>query len=252
MLLNKKIVAFDLDGTLAESKQVITREMSDLLARLLIKTKVIVVSGGSFSQYQKQFLPFLPEKGMNKSNLILLPTCGSQSYEFNSDLNQWQKIEEVGFLPGVKKQVIKSLEEIIKSNQYDIPTKTWGEIIEDRGTQITFSALGQNAPILEKQKWDPDQIIRQRIKETLVTMISEVDISIGGMTSVDILPKGHNKAKGLERLLKRLDYQPDELVFVGDAIFPGGNDYSVFEAGIETIKVENVKQTAEIIEGWLS
>jgi len=252
MPFTKKIVAFDLDGTLTESKQSLAPDIAELLAKLSSVAKVAIISGGSYKQYEKQFLPFLSTIDLVKSNLFLLPTSGSQCYEYDSNLSQWKIVDEEPFPAEVKDRVLVAFKEIIASGQYGIPTESWGEIIEDRGTQITLSALGQEAPIVEKQKWDPNQQKRQKIKAELEKSLPEVNIGIGGTTSIDILPKGFNKAIGLKRLLERLGYQPTDLLFVGDAIFPGGNDYSVFEAGIEIVKVVGPKDTAKVIETWLN
>jgi hypothetical protein len=79
-----------------------------------------------------------------------------------------------------------------------------------------------------------------------------VDILINGSSSIDILPKGFNKAVGLTRLLEKLGLGKKDMLFVGDALFPGGNDYSVLEAGIKTIAVGGPEEAASIIEKWVS
>jgi phosphomannomutase len=52
----KKLIVFDLDGTLAESKSSVDAEMSELLHELLAIVKVAVISGGDWSQFEKQLL----------------------------------------------------------------------------------------------------------------------------------------------------------------------------------------------------
>jgi hypothetical protein len=252
MSFSKKIAAFDLDGTLTESKQPLSVEMAELLVKLTAVTKVVIISGGSYAQLEKQFLPFLPRTGLVKDNLILLPTSGSQCYEYDHHSGQWKITTEEGFPADVKARVMAVVKEIVESGQYEIPPQRWGEYIEDRGTQITLSALGQEAPIAEKQKWDPDQRKRRKIKAVLNARLPEVDIGIGGTTSLDILPKGFNKAVGLKRLTERFGYRLADLAFVADEVFPGGNNYSVFEAGVETIRVNNPEETASVIKDWLS
>ena len=226
--------------------------MAELLAKLTALTKVVIISGGSYAQFEKQFLPFLSRTGLVKNNLILLPTSGSQCYEYDRRSDRWKITAEECFPADVKEKVMAVVKEMVESGQYEIPSQRWGECIEDRGTQITLSALGQAAPIAEKQKWDPDQKKRRKIKAELDARLPEVDSGIGGTTSLDILPKGFNKAVGLKHLTERFGYQLEDLAFVADEVFPGGNNYSVFEAGVETIRVNNPKETALVIKDWLS
>ena len=75
--------------------------------------------------------------------------------------------------------------------------QVWGEVIEDRGSQITFSALGQQAPLEQKDKWDPDFTKRKKIKAILDTLIPEFSVRMGGATSIDITKPGIDKAYGI-------------------------------------------------------
>lgn len=261
MLNNKKIVVFDLDGTLAESKQKLSKDMAELLLSLVKKVTVVIISGGSIEQFRKQFLPVWRDilsslddqkKLEINKNLILLPTSGSQRYEYNDQTNDWQIVSEEKLPDDLKNKIRTEIDEIIKSDLYSIPLNNFGERVEDRGTQITFSALGQDAPLALKKDWDPDRNKRQKIKQVLEKEIPEADFYIGGLTSVDILPKGFNKGVSLEKLLAGFSLPKSELVFVGDAIFPGGNDYSVLESGFESLKISGPDQTRAIIENWLS
>ena len=77
-----KLIIFDLDGTLAESKQPLTGEMATLFAKLLAVTKVGVASGGALPQFIKQIVDRLP-RHTNLANLYLLPTSGAALYEFD-------------------------------------------------------------------------------------------------------------------------------------------------------------------------
>ena len=254
MLSGKKVVAFDLDGTLAGSKLPLMPEMARLLCGLASKVKVIIISGGSFSQFKNQVLPGLvaaaPKSGGILGNIILMPTCGSQCFDYGETSGGWELSYLEPFPEKLKIRVLAALNEVISSGRHDIPEKVYGDHIEDRQTQITLSALGQRAPIEEKAIWDPDSLKRQKIKEELELKVPEVQILIGGTTSVDILPKGFDKATGLKKFLKKVDLQISDMLFVGDAVFPGGNDYSPLEAGIESIKISDPEETARLIESW--
>ena len=107
----------------------------------------------------------------------------------------------------------------------------WGEPIEDRDSQITFSALGQGAPLNEKETWDPDFAKRKAIKAILAPLIPEFSIQLGGSTSIDVTRPGIDKAYGVRKLHETLGIAIADMIFVGDAIFPGGSDYPAKQAG---------------------
>lgn len=253
MLPDKKIIAFDLDGTLAVSKSAITKEMADLMKALIKERMVFVISGGAFKQFQMQFLPLLSKDNSMMPfihNLKLLTTSGSQRYEFNEVKKDWVLTDKVPLDEEVKNKAKKLLKEIIDSGLHDLPKNPKGDIVEDRDTQLSFSALGQDAPIEEKKIWDPDQQKRQKIKSEIEAKIPGITVRIGGTTTLDILPKGFDKAVGINRILEKLGFEKSDVLFVGDAIFPGGNDYAMKEAGFDTISVKGPEETAEIMENW--
>ena len=254
MLPSKKIIAFDLDGTLAVSKSPITKDMADLLKQLIKQKLVVVISGGWLKQFEMQFLPqFLDDESMASyiHNLFLLPTSGSQRYEYNEKDKTWQMTDKEPLDEETKKRAKELLEEIILSPEYGIPPNPIGKIIEDRDTQITFTPNGQQAPIEIKRLFDPDRKKREKIKAVLDPELPKASVLINGSSSIDIVPKGFNKAVGLKRLLNKLNLTINDMIFVGDAIFPGGNDYSAYEAGIETISVKGPEETTLIIQKWV-
>lgn len=243
----KKIIAFDLDGTLAESKHSMTQDMATLVSKLAQQIKVIVISGGSYSQYQKQFIPMIGSEHLE--NIILMPTNGSVRYEYKN--NAWVMTKSFPFDEDVKARVLAELNTIITNEEFEVPTEHFGEYVEDRGTQITFSGYGQIAPNEKKSMWDASREKRIKIKEYLESRIPEIEAHVGGMTSVDILPKNFNKAAGLIAYLEENNVSKNDAMFIGDAVFPGGNDYSPSQVGIETISTNGPEHTKEIIETLL-
>lgn len=254
MLPNKKIIAFDVDGTLTTSKTLITDSMADLIKKLIQRRMVISIAGGSFHQLETQFLPpFLNDSSMLPyiKNFTLLPTSGSQRYEYSEVKREWILTDKEPLNDGVKERAIKLLQDVIDDPAYGIPLNPIGNIIEDRDTQITFTPNGQQAPVDIKMRFDPDRKKRQKIKEMLEPKLPEVSILINGTSSIDILSKGFNKAVGLSRYLEKVGFQKSDVLFVGDGLFPGGNDYSIHEAGFDTIAVKNPGETELIIRQWL-
>ena len=239
----KKLIVFDLDGTLAESKASLEREMSALIGELLGIVKVAVISGGNWPQFEKQVLAKLPHDERLK-NLSLLPTCGTKFYRYDSG---WKLLYSEDFTAGEKQKIIYSLKHVMETSGFAVP-QTWGDIIEDRGSQITFSALGQQAPLAEKQQWDADFAKRQRMKAQLDQLIPEFSIRLGGTTSIDVTKPGRDKAFGIRKLRDTLGIAIEDMVFVGDALFPGGNDYPAKEAGVFSIQVRDPNESKRVIE----
>jgi HAD superfamily hydrolase (TIGR01484 family) len=239
----KKLIIFDMDGTLAESKSSIDAEMAKLLNSLLGIVKVSVISGGAWSQFEKQVLAHLSHDDHLK-NLSLLPTCGTKFYQYESN---WEQLYSEDFTDVEKKKIISSLKDAITSSDCKVE-KVWGEVIEDRGSQITFSALGQKAPLEEKEKWDPDFAKRKRMKAVLDKLIPEFSVRLGGATSIDVTKQGIDKAYGIRKLRDVLGIAISEMIFVGDALFPGGNDYPAEQAGALSIQVKNPHETKRVIE----
>lgn len=239
----KKLIIFDLDGTLAKSKSAIDKEMAELLKRLLNVTQVAIISGGDWPQFQKQVLSQLSKK-TNLKKLAILPTCGTKFYQYKKD---WEELYEENFTVDEKKQILNSLHDAIEEADLNIG-ETWGNQIEDRGSQITFSALGQEAPLEAKKDWDNDFEKRKKITKPLKRALKGFSIGLGGTTSIDIVKPGIDKAYGIKKLKEILDIEIPEMLFIGDALFEGGNDYPARRTGVDCIQVRDPEETKRIIE----
>lgn len=239
----KQLFVFDLDGTLAPSKSTVDAEMSTLLGQLLQKARVSIISGGAWSQFEKQVLTQLPATA-TRSRLSILPTCGTQFYVYEDG---WKQLYAENFTDAAKQKIIAALNKAVTDTGYK-PQQTWGDIIEDRGSQITLSGLGQQAPLEEKEKWDPDFKKRQAMKVLLDKDLPEFSVHLGGTTSIDVTKPGIDKAYGIRKLRDILHIPIEEMLFMGDAIFPGGNDYPAKEAGAQSIPVRDPDETKRVIE----
>jgi phosphomannomutase len=239
----KKLVVFDLDGTLAQSKASIDAEMADVFGKLIGTVKAAIISGGDWPQFEKQVLSHLGADA-NLDNLSILPTCGTKFYKHAKN---WEQLYADNFTGPQKEQIVDSLKKAIVESGEKVE-KVWGETIEDRGSQITYSALGQQAPLDEKTKWDPDFARRKKIKAILDPLIGDFSVRLGGSTSIDITKPGIDKAYGIRKLRDILGISIGEMIFVGDALFPGGNDYPAKEAGVDSIRVRDPDETKRVIE----
>ena len=244
--MNPKVVIFDLDGTLAESKSAIKPEMAHILKKLLNKVKVAIISGGNWNQFQQQVINHLKLNNQQSANLHLFPTTGTSYYAFYN--NDWQNIYADDFSQSESEKILNALNQVLDANKHLLPSQCWGERIENRGSQITFSAMGQDAPYQHKKDWDPSFQKRLSLIDQLIRIIPEFEIKAGGATSIDINNKNIDKSYGINKIQKFLDIPKDRMIFIGDALFPGGNDYPVMKTGVEIRATKNPSNTIKIIK----
>jgi HAD superfamily hydrolase (TIGR01484 family) len=221
--------------------------MAALLHNLLGIVKVAVISGGNWPQFEKQLLSNLPED-KRLANLSVLPTCGTKFFQYSSD---WKELYSEDFTAKEREQIISSLDKAFGEAGFKVE-RVWGEVIEDRGSQITLSALGQEAPLAEKVKWDPDFAKRKKIKALLDPLIPGFSVRLGGATSIDVTKPGIDKAYGIRKLRDLLGISLQEMIYVGDALFPGGNDYPAEQAGVVSIAVRGPDDTKRVIETMIA
>jgi phosphomannomutase len=248
------IIVFDLDGTLSESKLPIDAEMADLLCALLKKKKVAVISGASFAQFENQVLERLQ---CQPKNLSILAANGSVFFEYTmpsagaSAKGKWNIIYKKTLSDMQKVLIRTAMEKVLQKCADMVPVKTYGERLADIGEGMTFSALGEAAPLSEKQKWDPDHAKRSRIVAELQPMLPDIEMTIGGTTSINITAQGANKESAIGALAKHFSISGERLMkdilYVGDSLFAGGNDYGAIAAGVATQKVTGPADTKKII-----
>lgn len=247
-LHNYDLIMFDLDDTLAETKSPLSTEMAQTLTELLNSHYVGIISGGDWSQFQKQVIAQLPAEA-NLYNLCVAPTIGSKLYLYRND--EWQ-LMYADYMPAEDKQEIyNALNEAIE--KYDMyPEQQWGDLIEDRTTLIAYSALGQEAPKELKKAWDPDKKKRKPIADLLIDRFADkYAISMNGSTTIDILPGKIDKAYGVENIMNELEVTKDQVIFFGDSMQEGGNDYPVKQTGIATYEVTGPSETLQILKAGM-
>jgi phosphomannomutase len=245
---NIGLVAFDLDDTLAPSKSRVDPEMARLLDELIGLVPVCIISGGRFEQFTMQVLSSL-EPGDSLSRLHLMPTCGTQYYEWLGQ--EWHQVYSEELTEAQKSAVITALTEGAKELGL-WEDQTWGPIIEDRGSQITFSALGQEAPVEAKKQWDPSGSKKEQLRTYVAARVPELEVRGGGSTSVDVTRKGVDKSYGMNKIKIKLGLQNDDILFIGDRLDEGGNDYPVKAMGIECIAVHEWQETAVVVRDLIS
>ena len=241
-----RLVAFDLDDTLAPSKSAIDPRIGELLLDLAGRVEVAIISGGQLAQFTAQVVDRLPRASADLlSHFHLLPTCGTQYYRVSP-----AGIETVYARTLTDDQKSRALEAVeAEARRLGLwETETWGPILEDRGSQITFSALGQQAPVDAKSTWDPSGEKKNSLREAVQALLPDLEVRSGGSTSVDITERGIDKAYGMNQLAEQTGIPLDDMLFVGDRLDEHGNDYPVLAMGVECQAVEGWHDTAAFLE----
>ncbi len=240
---------FDLDGTLTDSKQPLTSKMAHLLSELLDVTRVGVISGGAMPQFLHQVVVELPSDA-NFANLYLLPTSGAAMYEYQR--GGWAQVYVERLTQDEMHGIEAAINEAIsETGVIDLSVPAHGERIELRGSQVTLSALGQDAPLAEKMAWDPDRAKRVQLQSAIAKRLPGFLVKIGGKTSIDVTKLGIDKAYGVSKLCEHIHIPENEALYVGDELGPEGNDEAVLRTGAETRSVKNPIETATFIENLL-
>jgi hypothetical protein len=241
--MKRRLIAFDLDGTLAVTKSPISDVMAARLRDLLAMYEVCVISGGKFDQFRVQLIDHLEASPDQLARLHIMPTSGTSYLRFDDLKLDWEVQYSEDLPEQVRAEVVRVLTAGAKELGYWESAPS-GEIIEDRGSQITFSALGQDAPPDRKYGWDPDGVKKESLRDYAARRLPDLEVHVGGTTSVDVTAAGIDKSYGIGKLMDALGLSSGEILFFGDKLDEGGNDYPVKAMGIDTIAVESWEETA--------
>ncbi|HVM58872.1 MAG TPA: HAD-IIB family hydrolase [Candidatus Paceibacterota bacterium] len=244
-----RAMMFDLDGTLAESKQPLTSGMASLLSQLLSRTKVAVVSGGALEQFLAQVVSKLPADA-ELGNLFLLPTSGAALYDWRN--GAWHKVYEERLSEAEAAKIAAAMEEAARETSVvDLSSQSYGPRIEHRGGSVAFSALGQRAPVALKKEWDPDRAKRHALREAIASRLPGYSVAMGGATTIDVTKEGIDKAYGIHRLAELLHIKEEDMAYFGDELVAGGNDEAVFRTSAQARPVASPDETADAIRAAL-
>ena len=253
----KKVIAFDLDGTLAPSKSYMHDRMGLALTQLLDSFTVCIISGGRFEQFNNQVLNTLSATPAQLERLHLMPTCGTQYFRYDPAKSEWSRVYAELIPEDDKAKIAAALERGFTTLGFKAE-KTYGPTLEDRESQITYSVLGQNIVdelgekgVEIKYAWDPDNSKKQAVRDFVAPLIPDYEVRVGGVTSLDVTRPGIDKAYGMNKLMELLKASKDEVLFIGDRLQEGGNDYPVKAMGIDCLEVVKWEDTALVLEGIL-
>ena len=253
----KKVLSFDVDQTLNVAKTPIPDEIADILTSCLrAGFKICPISGQKFDQFLFQIVDRLVERGAKPTdleNLHLFVAQGTQYYRYDLNKRDWEQVYSYPLSDEQVEKITSAIETAARELGYWEEDKLadGDEIIENRLSQVTFSALGQKAGTKAKYAWDPDCKKREKIVKRAKELAPEFDYEIGGTTSINAITPGMNKVFGMTHLMEELKVKKTDILYFGDMTQPGGNDYPVVQMGIDTITVRSHEDTAFALRGIL-
>lgn len=232
---------FDLDNTLTRSKSHIAPEHKPILRKLMERADVVVVSGHP----ERDIRSHLEDIG----GYYILGQNGNVAQMPDGKMLWQRKLSD--------KQVAaiyRFTDKARKRLAYKVRDEN--DIVENRGAQIAFSLIGHHENQDVKDAFDPDHAKRKRLLEDLrddVAKLREkynVEILIAGTTNLDIIEKGKNKGYNIAEFIKTLGWKKEDCIYVGDALFKGGNDETVIGV-IPTKAVKDYRETYEYLSSIL-
>lgn len=212
----KKYIFFDMDGTLTESRQPALPEMISELERIKEKYHICIASGAELKRMMWQ----VPVSG-----ITYFAQNGNEVFEDGKML--WKKE-----LPN-KRGILEHIE--ILRQQYP------DSEIEDRGSQLVVSFTGFYADFEIKNKFDPDRKIRME----MLKKFPHPNAYVAGTSGIDYIP--FTKGENILEYITQKNISPIECLYVGDALEPGANDYTVCGI-IPTFAVKNPADTLKFIK----
>lgn len=250
----KKVLAFDVDQTLNIAKTPIPPEIAELLTKCLDHYEICPISGQKYDQFLFQIVDQLKDATPEQlEHLHLFVAQGTQYYRYNAAEKEWKQVYSYPLTDKQVAEITEAIETAAKELGYWEEDKLaeGDEIIENRLSQVTFSALGQKAGTEAKYAWDPDCKKREAIVKRAKELAPAYDYEIGGTTSINAITPGMNKVFGMTHLMEELKVEKEEILYFGDMTQPGGNDYPVVQMGVDTITVRNHEDTAYALRGIL-
>ena len=250
----RKVLAFDVDQTLNIAKTPIPDEIAELLTKCLDHFEICPISGQKFDQFLIQIVDRLTDATPEQlSHLHLFVAQGTQYYKYDPAKKDWTQVYNYPLTDDQVAEITKAIQTAAEELGYWEADKVaeGDEIIENRLSQVTFSALGQKAGTEAKYAWDPDHKKREAIVARAKKLAPDFEYEIGGTTSINAFVPGMNKVFGMTHLMEELKVKKQDILYFGDMTQPGGNDYPVVQMGIDTITVRSHEDTAYALRGIL-
>ena len=243
-----KAVFFDLDDTLAPSFENPSPEIVGKLLAVLDSLPVAIITGRDFPWMARDFLPQIA-RSPHVERFFVFPEGAAQCLQWNG--SEWRELYAESITDAERQVINGAILESVKERGVLEGLPVHGEQLVQKKAMVAFAALGMQVPADLKYSWDPGNTRRTKLRDAIAKKLPAYDVMMGGATSTDVTKKGVNKAYGVRWLSERLGVHPADMLYVGDALYPGGNDYVVVPSGIVTRATKGPAETLKIIDELL-
>ncbi len=227
----KKLLCFDLDGTLTQHRSKLEKNNALLLDELKRKYALVMVGAGNAPRIYAQ---------MNGYPIDIIGNYGMQE---GKTINGEFKIVREDVSHPDKKFFIKNVQYLREKYGY---TQYKGEPIEFHSTgMVTFPLLGTAADISDKLTFDPTRAKRKVLYPEVCEIFKDYTVYIGGSSSFDFSEKKYNKYDAVMRYAKRNGYEKDEILFIGDDFGDGGGDSHIRLGKIDYVEIDDYRKLNE-------
>lgn len=223
--MNKKIILFDVDGTIANSGDIVDNHIKNLINRISTYFDIGIVGGGKLDKILLQL------DGLNVKHYF--SECGCVYHINNSNTYLENK-----YTLNIRKHVLyEKINILVKESLYFLSKVDYllsGNFIDLRNGMIYISLIGMNANKEEREIFIEKNKIFNYRKQLLNILINKMveleinnDITIceGGSVGLAIYPNEHDKVQVVSHLINDYDY--DEIHYFGDKYTQLGNDYKI-------------------------
>lgn len=233
-----KHVFFDLDDTLTPSRSRMKSEHEQLFAQLSSRRDIVVVSGAQESQMRKQ----LPDP--SQVRYYMLTQNGNHAISPDSQV-LWSE----SFSNAQKQVIVATIERWRAEVAIDVHDEE--DLVEDRGSQISYSLIGHEEDRAKKAAFDPGGPMRTKFlkahpEDAARLVEAGIEVTVAGTTCFDFFLLGKNKGFHVARVAQRMNWNKNDCLYIGDALEPGRNDETVIGV-VPTHQVKNPDDTFRFI-----
>jgi HAD superfamily hydrolase (TIGR01484 family) len=214
-----KHIFFDLDKTLTASRSPMALPHQELFDALCRTKDVVVASGGNREQIREQTTSRFDGMyyTMAQSGNHVVEKDGTELW--NEMLTPQQVEATNAFIEHLKQH-------------FAVDVRDPNDLVENRGAQISYSVIGFHEDIQKKYSFDPDDsrragALRALDKELVLLNAAGVEVVPAGTTTFNFFAYGKHKGYNIRRFIDYKGWSAADCIYVGDALFPGGNDESV-------------------------
>lgn len=239
--MEKKVFAFDLDGTLTQHRTWITNENLAMLDELKSNgVRILILGAGQARRIFTQLREYPAD---------ILGNYGLQYAVYREELGDIAFLRDVS-LPCDRESVLERIRTLREKTHY---TDFRGETAKFYSTgSVILPLLGTKASVTDKLVFDPDREKRRAIYPLIAETFPEYSVFLGGLSSIDLVPKPYDKYYALSRFCEEEGFDKSEAVYFGDDYGLGGNDECIYHSDIDFVGVDDYRKLPELVKGQLS